>query len=121
MTSGVFDERSRSRAKCAASSASSDSPAREHDDRRDDLAPLLVGETDDRDVGDGVVLAQHFLDLGRCDVLAAADDRVVGAALDEQVAVGVESTHDRASRTSPAASTAASRFRYSPDTCSPRT
>src|SRR6202012_5120867 len=33
---------------------------------------------------------EHVLDLGRGDVLAAADDRVVGAAGDEQVTVGVE-------------------------------
>ena len=39
------------------------------------------------DVG---VLEQHLLDLGRRDVLAAPDDRVVAATLDEEVAVVVD-------------------------------
>ena len=44
----------------------------------------------DGDVGDGRVLAQHVLDLAGRDVLAAAHDDVVEAALDEQEAVVVE-------------------------------
>ena len=36
------------------------------------------------------MLDEHVFDLGRRDVLAAADDRVVGAAADEQVAALVE-------------------------------
>jgi hypothetical protein len=40
--------------------------------------------------GRGRVGEQGVLDLGGSDVLAAADDGVVGAALDEQVAVGIE-------------------------------
>jgi hypothetical protein len=35
---------------------------------------------------------QDVLDLGRGDVLAAADDRVVGVALDEQVSVGIQAS-----------------------------
>ena len=41
-------------------------------------------------VGDGRVLEQHVLDLARRDVLAAAHDHVVDAALEEQVALLVE-------------------------------
>ena len=33
---------------------------------------------------------EHLFDLGRCNVLAASDDRVVGAALNEQVPVFVD-------------------------------
>ena len=55
------------------------------------LAPLLVGEADDHGGRrDGVVLEQRVLDLGGADVLAAADDGVVGAALAEEVALDVE-------------------------------
>ena len=63
---------------------------RAHDDGDDALAPLLVGHPDHRGLGDRRVLEQDVLDLGGGDVLAAADDRVVGAALDEQVALVVE-------------------------------
>ena len=62
----------------------------ERDHRRDPLAVLLVVEPDDGRDGDGVVLEQGVLDLGGRDVLAAADDGVVGAALAEQVALDVE-------------------------------
>src|SRR4029079_18383048 len=56
----------------------------------DALAPLLVGETHHAGRGAGVVGEQRVLDLGRADVSAAADDRVVGATLAEEVAVDVE-------------------------------
>src|SRR5215470_4293829 len=49
-----------------------------HDDRGEALAPLLVGYADHDDRLDRRVLDQHILDLGRGDVLAAADDDVVG-------------------------------------------
>ena len=65
-------------------------PQRDH--RRDPLAVPLVVEADDGGDGDGVVLEQRVLDLGGRDVLAAADDRVVGAALAEEVALDVEPT-----------------------------
>src|SRR6202451_2962026 len=61
------------------------------DDHRDNPgSPLVVGHPDHRDLLDLGMRDEHVLDLGRGDVLAAADDRVVGAAGDEQVAVGVE-------------------------------
>ena len=62
----------------------------QRDHRRDLLAVLLVGEADDRGDRDGVVLEQRVLDLGGADVLAAADDGVVGATLAEHVALDVE-------------------------------
>ena len=72
------------------STSISSTPGAQHDHRRDALAPLLVGQADDRGGGDGVVLEQRVLDLGGPDVLAAADDGVVGAALAEQVALDVD-------------------------------
>ncbi len=54
------------------------------------LTPLLVGDADHRAVRDRRVAYQHVLDLGRRDVLAAANDRVVGPALDEEVALVVQ-------------------------------
>ena len=39
-----------------------------------------------------VVAHEHVLDLGGGDVLAAADDRVVGPPLDEEVALAVDPT-----------------------------
>src|SRR5262249_41277633 len=58
--------------------------------RGDGLAPLLVGDADDRAVGDAGVLVQHVLDLAGREVLAAAHDHVVDAAGDEEVALFVE-------------------------------
>jgi len=61
------------------------------DDHRDHaLAPLGVGDADHGRLADAGVGEQHVLDLRRSDVLPAPDDRVVGAALDEQVAVRIE-------------------------------
>ena len=54
------------------------------------LTELLVLDAEDRDVGDVVVAVQQILDLGREDVLAAADDHVVVAAVDEQPGRRVE-------------------------------
>jgi MFS family permease len=54
------------------------------------LAPLGIGHADHGRLGDAGVAEEHVLDLGRGDVLAAPDDGVVGAALDEQVAAGVQ-------------------------------
>src|ERR1700752_2308224 len=65
-------------------------PAPDHD--RHGLAPLLVGHADHRAVLDAGVLDQHVLDLAGRHVLAAAHDDVVGAALEEDVAVVVDPT-----------------------------
>ena len=62
----------------------------EGDDGLDRLAVLVVGYPDYRDVVDGGVRDQQVLDLAGVDVDASGDDRVVGAAGDEQVPVAVE-------------------------------
>ena len=59
----------------------------EHDERRDELAPLLVGDADHRDLAHRVVRHQGVLDLDRGDVLAAGDDDVLLAVGDRDVAV----------------------------------
>ena len=61
-----------------------------HHDGHHDLAPLGVLDTDDGDVTHVRMFDEDVLDLGRSDVLTAADDGVVGSPTDEQVAVGVE-------------------------------
>ena len=66
------------------------SPGGQHDDRVHGLAPPLVGDADDRDVGDGGVPGQHRLHLGRVDVLAAGDNQVAEPVDDRQVAVGAD-------------------------------
>jgi hypothetical protein len=62
-------------------------PGLEGDEGEDLLAQLRVGPADDGGLGDGGVLVQHLLDLARVDVVAAADDEVLLAVDDEQVAV----------------------------------
>ena len=52
----------------------------------DDLAPLLVGEADDGDLGDGGMAVEDLLDLGGEEILAAADDHVLEPADDAAVA-----------------------------------
>src|SRR5690606_17992152 len=52
--------------------------------------PFGVLDAHDRAVVHDRMFHQHVLDFGGCDVLTAADDGVVAAAVDEQVAVGVE-------------------------------
>ena len=60
-----------------------------HHDGFDFFAPLDVGHADDGGVFDRWVLLEDALDLARGDVLAAADDEVLGAAGDVEVAVVV--------------------------------
>ena len=60
------------------------------DDRGHDLAPLQVGYAHDCDLADRGMVAEHVLDLGRRDRLAAGPDDVAGAADDREVAVVVE-------------------------------
>src|SRR5580693_8244500 len=52
------------------------------------LAPHRIGPPDDSDLGHGRVIGEHGLHLRRVDVLAAADDHVLGAVHDVEVAVG---------------------------------
>ena len=60
------------------------------DHREHGLAPLLVGDADHGHVGDGRVLEQHGVDLGRVDVHAAGDDQVGRAVGEEQEPVLVD-------------------------------
>src|ERR1700740_1018782 len=62
------------------------------DERRDDLAPFLVGEGDDGHFMSGRVERKRALDLDRRDVLATGNDHVVDAAGDEQIAIAVDKT-----------------------------
>ena len=57
------------------------------DDRVHGLAPGRIWPADDRDVGHRRMLREHRLDLGRVDVLPAADDHVLGPVQDVEVAV----------------------------------
>ena len=52
----------------------------------DDLTPLFVGDTDDRDFGHTGVGVEDVFDLAGVDVLASPDDHVFDPALDAQVA-----------------------------------
>ena len=56
------------------------------DERPDDLTPVLVGQADDRHLGDGGMAVEDLLDLGGEEVLAAADDHVLEPADDSAVA-----------------------------------
>src|SRR5262252_8156480 len=60
------------------------------DEGANDLAPALVRNPDYGHFGDCGMQRQTAFDLDRRDVLAAADDHVVDAAGDEEIAVGVE-------------------------------
>ena len=62
----------------------------EDDDRGHRLLPLGVLAPDHGGVGDLGVAQQHLLDLGRDDVLAAADDQVVDPVLDVEEAFLVD-------------------------------
>src|SRR5574337_526394 len=59
-----------------------------HDDRAGALAEPLVGVGDDRDLGDRRMLVEQRLDLEHRNVLAAADDHVLAAPGDADVAAG---------------------------------
>ena len=66
---------------------------REAHDRARVLAEPLVGRGDHRDLGDLRERGDRLLDLGRRDVLAAADDHVLHPVGDREEAVGVEHAH----------------------------
>ena len=82
--------RARARSGRAAASARALRPSRAHDDRRDRLAPALVGQAETAASSTSGWRLEHGLDLGRRDVLAAADDRVGLAAADAQPPALVE-------------------------------
>ena len=54
------------------------------------LAELLVLDPDHRDLDHRLVVGEQVLDLAREDVLAAGDDHLVVAAVDEEAPAGVE-------------------------------
>src|SRR5215831_15591389 len=63
-------------------------------DERDDLLPVrLVGPADDAGRRDGGMLEQRVLDVAREHVEAAADDQVLHAVDDEEIAVIVDVAH----------------------------
>src|SRR4051812_25461429 len=62
----------------------------EHDVRGQALAVALVVDPDDRDLADRLVAVEELLDLLREHVLAAGDDHVVVAAVDEEAPGRVE-------------------------------
>ena len=72
------------------SSSDADARRRQHDERPQALAELLVVDAEHRDLVDAVVVAEQVLDLAREDVLAARDDHLVVAAVDEQPPAAVE-------------------------------
>src|SRR5579883_3039033 len=57
------------------------------DDRLDRLAPLIVGHADHGDIGDGGMGEERAFDLRGIDVLAARDDHVLHAIVNEKIAV----------------------------------
>src|SRR5262249_59027434 len=63
------------------------------DDRADALADYWVGKPDDRDVGDAGQGEQGLFHLAGADVESAADDDVLHAPGNAQVAAVVESAH----------------------------
>src|ERR1044072_4366650 len=68
--------------------------ALDQDDRGTDLlSPLVVGHSEDRRFADLRVLVENLLDLTRVDVVAAADDQVLLAVDDVEVAVLVDAGH----------------------------
>ncbi len=62
----------------------------QHDKGNDRLTPFLIGCAHDGRLTDGGVLHEDVLDLGWCDVLAAADNGVVRAPFDKQELRAVE-------------------------------
>jgi hypothetical protein len=62
----------------------------QNDHRSDLLSPFVVGDSDDSSIDNRFVAAKYVFDFGRGDVLATANDRVVGTAFDEEVLVFVD-------------------------------
>ena len=64
--------------------------AHQRDGRSDILAQHVVGDPDDGGVPHRRMLVQHVFDLDGRDVEAATDDQLLGAAGQDQVAIGVD-------------------------------
>src|SRR5262249_8369439 len=60
------------------------------DEGGNDLAPALVRDPDHGHLGDRGMQRQAALDLDRRDILPTADDHVVDAAADEEIAISIE-------------------------------
>ena len=97
------------------SSSETSAPSASDHEGLQPLAELLVVDADHRDLDDRLVVGEQVLDLAREDVLAAGDDHLVVAAVDEEAAVGVE-VADVAAATAGRRSPPCRRRR-----CSPRT
>ena len=72
------------------SSSEASAPSLEHDEGLQPLAELLVLDADHGHLDHPVVVGEQVLDLAREDVLAAGDDHLVVAAVDEEPAGAVE-------------------------------
>ncbi len=90
MRSGILNFASLPSRKARSSSSASCSPFFSMDDRDRHFAEPLVGRAEHRRFGDRGAGVAFRLDLGRRDILAAADDDVLLAVDDEQIAVLVE-------------------------------
>ncbi|MEA2514595.1 MAG: hypothetical protein QOJ59_4082, partial [Thermomicrobiales bacterium] len=73
----------------------------EGDERFRDLAPIVVGDGDDRDFEDGRMGVDRLLDLDGRDVLTAADNDVLLPIAELPLAVGVH--HRQVAGVEPAA------------------
>jgi hypothetical protein len=62
----------------------------QNDHRSDLLAPFVVGNPDDSSIDNCLMAAKYVFDFRRSDVLATANDGVVGTAFDEEVVVFVD-------------------------------
>ena len=90
IATGVLNTASRSRTQACSSASLALRAGREMDHRRRLLAQRAVRHADQRAVGHRGMRVEHVLDLGRIDVLAAADHHVLGAVDDVDEALLVE-------------------------------
>ena len=72
------------------SSSSKLEPVLDDDEGLQPLAELVVLDPDHRGLDHRLVVGEQVLDLAREDVLAAGDDHLVVAAVDEEAALGVD-------------------------------
>lgn len=60
------------------------------DEGGDLLAPFGVGETDDADGGDGGVVEEEALDLGRINILATSNDNIATSLDEPEITILIE-------------------------------